>query len=434
MFQELIDFFNKHSVLVLGFGREGRSTYELIRRELPDKRIGIADIRELEIADSRVDLYCGKNYLNALGDYEVVVKTPGMSFRSVSVPEGVQVTCQTDLFLRFADCTCIGVTGTKGKTTTSTLIYDIVKKAGKSAVLIGNMGVPVLDSLEKTDVDIAVVEMSSHQLEFTTASPHIAVLTNIYPEHLDHYNGFDGYVQAKMNIVKHQLSDDYLICNSEQNLSAYFDFATLLPSVIKVSMNGGRGDEEILAAAAGNNRLKGAHNRQNVCFAATVARCLDIDEASIVAAIRDFKGIEHRMEPVGVYGGIEFYNDSIATIPRAVESAIEALGNVDTLIFGGMDRGIDYSEFDAYLEKCNVRNLIGMPQTGINICNALLERGCTKNIIQANTMDQAVDAAFRFTSEGKICLFSPAAASYNMYKDFEEKGNHFKGLVKKWKG
>lgn len=432
MFQELIDFFDKHSVLVLGFGREGRSTYELIRRKLPDKRIGIADIREIEVADSRVDLFCGENYLDALREYEVVVKTPGMSFRDVEVPQGVQVTCQTDLFLRFADCTCVGVTGTKGKTTTSTLIYDIVKQAGKSAVLIGNMGVPVLDSLEKTDVDIAVVEMSSHQLEFTTASPHIAVLTNIYPEHLDHYSDFDGYVQAKMNIVKHQLSDDYLICNSEQNMSAYFDFATLLPSVIKVSMNGGRGDEAILAAAAQNDRLKGAHNRQNVCFAATVARCLDIDEEAIIEAICTFKGIEHRMEPIGEYHGITFYNDSIATIPHAVESAIEALENVDTLIFGGMDRGIDYSGFDAFLEKCNVRNLIGMPQTGEKICNALLERGCTKNIIHADTMAQAVDAAFRFTREGGICLFSPAAASYNMYKDFEEKGNHFKSLVKQW--
>ncbi len=432
MFQELIDFFDKHSVLVLGFGREGRSTYELIRRALPDKRFGIADIREIEVADSRVDLYCGDNYLDALGEYEIVVKTPGISFRDVNVPEGVQVTCQTDLFLRFADCTCVGVTGTKGKTTTSTLIYDIVRQAGKSAVLIGNMGVPVLDSLEKTDVDIAVVEMSSHQLEFTTASPHIAVLTNIYPEHLDHYSGFEGYVQAKMNIVKHQLSEDYLICNSEQNLSAYFDFSTLLPSIIKVSMNGGRGDEAILAAAAGNDRLKGAHNRQNVCFAATVARCLDIDEDSIVKAIREFKGIEHRMEPIGEYHGIIFYNDSIATIPHAVESAIEALENVDTLIFGGMDRGIDYSGFDAFLEKCSVRNLIGMPQTGIKICDSLLERGCTKNIIHAETMEQAVDAAFRFTREGGICLFSPAAASYNMYKDFEEKGNHYKALVKQW--
>lgn len=433
MFQELIDFFDSHSVLVLGFGREGKSTYELIRRSLPDKHIGIADIRQLDISDSKVTLHCGEGYLDAIGDYEVVVKTPGMSFRDVTVPEGVQVTCQTDLFMRFADCTCVGVTGTKGKTTTSTLIYNIVRQAGKSAVLIGNMGVPVLDSLEKTDVDIAVVEMSSHQLEFTTASPHIAVLTNIYPEHLDHYNGFEEYVGAKMNIVKYQLSDDYLICNAEQNMSAYFDFSTLLPSVIKVSINGGKGDEAIIAAAAGNDRLKGAHNRQNVCFAATVARCLDLDEEDIVTAIKDFKGIEHRMEPVGEYCGIRFYNDSIATIPHAVESAIEALEQVDTLIFGGMDRGIDYSGFDAYLEKCGVRNLIGMPETGEKICNALLERGCTKNIIIAPTMDDAVDAAFRFTQPGKVCLFSPAASSYNMYKDFEEKGNHFKRLVREWK-
>ena len=139
------------------------------------------------------------------------------------------------------------------------------------------------------------------------------------------------------------------------------------------------------------------------------------------------------MEPIGEYYGIQFYNDSIATIPHAVECAVDALDNVETLIFGGMDRGIDYSEFEKYLETCKLRNIIGMPDTGVNICNALLERGCTKNIIIAKNMEEAVDAAFRFTSKGKSCIMSPAASSYNVYKDFEEKGKHYKELVKTWK-
>lgn len=430
MFQQLIEYFASRRVLVLGFGREGRSTYDIIRHNLPDKHIGIADMREVEVFDNNVTLHCGPDYLDAIKEYDTVIKTPGMSFKDVYVPDGVEVTCQTDLFLRFADCTCVGVTGTKGKTTTSTLIYGMVKQSGRKACLIGNIGVPVLDSLENEKVDVAVIEMSSHQLEFTTASPHVAVMTNIYPEHLDHYNGFGGYVAAKMNIIRHQTGSDYFICNAEQDFDRYFDFANAKPSVIRVGINGGLGDEDIIAAAGENERLKGIHNRQNVCVAATVARCLGVSEEDILEAVKGFAGIENRMEPVGEYGGIKFYNDSIATIPHAVECAIEAIGDVDTLIFGGMDRGIDYSGFKRYLQKCRVRNLIGTPDTGIEICKALIDIGCPKNIILAQDLEEAVDAAFRFTEKGKSCLMSPAASSYNVYKDFEHKGNHFKQLVR----
>ena len=433
MFQMLIEYLRERELLILGFGREGRSTYEIIRRNLPDKKIGIADMRQIELDDPNVTLHCGENYLDAIENYETVIKTPGISFRDVAVSSNIEVTCQTDLFLRFSKGVCIGITGTKGKTTTSTLIYEILKQAGKKTCLIGNMGVPVLNSLEEGDALAAVIEMSSHQLEYTTASPHIAVMTNIYPEHLDHYNGFAGYVSAKMNIIRHQVGCDYFICNAGQNFDDYYNFSKTETNVIKVCENGGTGDEKIIAAAAANERLKGAHNKQNVCLAATAARCLGISDDDILEAIKNFKGIENRMEPIGEYYGIKFYNDSIATIPHAVECAVEALDDVDTLIFGGMDRGIDYSGFEKYLEKCKVRNIIGMPDTGVNICNLLLERGCTKNIIIANNMEEAVDAAFRFTEKGKSCIMSPAASSYNAYKDFEDKGNHYKELVKAWK-
>ena len=433
MFQQLIEYFRERKVLILGFGREGQSTYNVIRRSLPEKQLGIADMRQVELDDPNVTLHCGENYLDAIDDYDTVIKTPGISFRDVMVPTEVEVTCQTDLFLRFSKCTCVGITGTKGKTSTSTLIYEMVKQSGKKACLIGNMGVPVLDTLENGDADIAVIEMSSHQLEYTTASPHIAVMTNIYPEHLDHYNGFSGYVSAKLNIIRHQTGCDYFVCNAEQDFDAYYNFSKANTNVIKVSKNGGRGDEDIIGAAAENERLKGIHNRQNVCVAATVARCLGIGEEDILEAVRNFGGIENRMEPIGEFYGIKFYNDSIATIPHAVECAIEALEDVDTLIFGGMDRGIEYDGFEKYLEKCKVRTLIGMPDTGVAICNALLEKGCPKNIIIAETMEEAVDAAFRFTRKGKSCIMSPAASSYNVYKDFEHKGNHYKECIKAYK-
>lgn len=430
MFQQLIEYFNSRKVLILGFGREGRSTYDVIRRNLPDKHIGIADRRDLDLNDENVTLHCGENYLDAMGDYDVIVKTPGMSFRDVTVPEGVEVTCQTDLFLRFSKCICVGITGTKGKTTTSTLIYEMVKQSGKTVSLIGNIGVPVLDNLAEGETEVAVIEMSSHQLEFTTASPHVAVMTNIYPEHLDHYNGFGGYVGAKLNILRHQTGCDYFICNAQQDFDKYHNFSDVESTVLKVFLDGSDEDAEIIEAAAANERLKGLHNRQNVCLAATAARCLGVSNEDILEAVKNFKGIENRMEPIGEYQGIKFYNDAIATIPHAVECAVEALGDVDTLIFGGMDRGIDYSGFVKYLETCKVKNLIGLPDTGINLCNILLERGCRKNIVLAEDMEQAVDAAFRYTLPGKSCIMSPAASSYNVYKDFEHKGNHYKELVK----
>lgn len=432
MFSELISYIEGREILILGFGREGRSTYEIIRRHLPDKVIGIADLREIEIEDANVRLFCGKNYLDSISQFDTVIKTPGISMRSVSVPDGVEITCQTDLFLRFSQGVCIGVTGTKGKTTTTTLIYQILKTAGKRVCLIGNMGIPVLDSLERGDFDYAAIEMSSHQLEFTTASPHIAVVTNIYPEHLDHYNGFEGYVRAKLNIFKYQLGSDYLVCTANQNLNTYCDFSVVMPSVIKVGIAENAGDAGIRNAIASNERMKGVHNLHNALMAATVARCLGIDDECIAEAYSNFNGIENRMEPVGEYRGIRFYNDSIATIPHAVECAVGALEEVDSLIFGGMDRGIDYSGFIKYLMTCPVNNLIGLPDTGVSICRTLKDMGCTKNLVEAHNMEEAVDAAFRYTEKGKICLMSPAASSYNVYRDFEEKGNHYKELIKHW--
>ena len=430
MFSELIDFLDSKTVLILGFGREGRSTYDIIRRNLPKKQIGIGDIRDISLNDEFVTLHCGEDYMNAICDYDVIIKTPGISFKGVRIPEGTTVTCQTDLFMHFSDCLCVGVTGTKGKTTVASLVYDILKKAGKKVTLIGNIGVPVLDSFEDTQPEIAVIEMSSHQLEYTTASPQIAVITNIYHEHLDHYNGFDGYVSAKMNITKHQTAGDCLICNASHNFDSYCDFSAIPSTVIKVTSHAYE-YQAFYGAALKNPRLIGNHNKSNVYLAATVAQYLKISDDVITEAISEFKGIEHRLEPVGENEGISFFEDATATIPIATICGIEAIGNVDTLIFGGMSVGVSYSEFEDYLAQSNIRNLIGLPDTGREICADLANKGCRKNLILAEDMESAVDAAFSVTEKGKSCLMSSAASSYNVYKNFEHKGNHFKELAVK---
>ena len=429
MFSDFIEFINSRKVLILGFGREGRSTYDIIRRHLPDKEIGISDIKQIEIDDSRVTLHTGKNYIDCLKDYDVIIKTPGISLAEYILPKDIIITCQTDLFLKYSDCVCVGVTGTKGKTTVATLLYDMAKKAGKNAILIGNVRLPALDSLEDKQPDVAIVEMSSRQLEFTTASPHIAVLTNIYHEHIEHHNGFTGYVTAKLNIVRHQTADDYFICNASQSYDGYCNFSEIPSTVIKVASDI-NGYESIYEAVEQNDFLLGNHSIKNAFLAAAAARRLGISEKDICSAIMDYKGIEHRLEFAGEYEEIKFYNDSIATIPQATICAVEAIDDLETLIFGGMSVGVDLDDFENYLFKKKIPNLIGIPDTGRQICTKLANRGYSGNIILAEDMDSAVNKAFALTPAGRSCLMSPAASSYNVYKDYEHKGKHFKKLVK----
>ncbi len=425
---ELISFFENKKVLIMGFGREGMSSYNYIRKYLPEKHLGIADMKEISLDDGNVTLHTGNDYMSAISEYDIVMKTPGISIRDVKIPENVTVTCQTDLFLRFANCTKIGITGTKGKTTTSTLIYEVVSASGNDALLVGNIGVPVFDVIDGCENKIAVIEMSSHQLEFTRSSPHIAILTNIYPEHLDHYNGFEGYVNAKFNIMKHQNENDYLIYNPDQDLTGIIDLSQVKSTKIPV---GSEAENEFLKKlTALNNRLLGSHTHQDIFFAAKVAEILGISNEAVENGVKNFKGIPHRLEPVGEFKGIKFYNDSIATIPHAVECGVEAIGDVDTLIFGGMDRGIGYEEFEKYLLTAPMKNLIGLPETGHNIIDSLIKMGCDKNTVKAVDMENAVKSAYELTQKGKSCLLSPAASSYNVYKNFEFKGNHYKQLIK----
>lgn len=431
MYQKLVQYFENKSVLILGFGKEGQSTYGFIRRFYPDKKIAIADKRNLNIDDKNVELITGDSYLDCLNNYDIVMQSPGISLRDVKIKPTTEITGQMDLFLRFAECTKIGITGTKGKTTTTTLIYNIVKASGRKCALIGNIGVPVFESLDDTDGLTAVIEMSCHQLEFAKSSPNVAVFTNIYPEHLDHYNGFDGYVNAKLNIVKNQTERDYFIYNSDQEeLKSVIDFdsikSNLLPTSAKTE------DEFLNHLTTINENLKGSHVHQDIFFAANVAKCLNIDKEAVEEGIKAFLPIAHRMEKIGTWKDITFYDDCIATIPHAVMCAVDALKNVDTLIFGGLDRGIDYSQFVSDLNKCNVNNLIGLPETGEMIIKELQKIGCMKNMIIVDTMDEAIEAAYKYTSKGKSCLLSPAASSYNRYKNFEEKGNHYKQLAREY--
>lgn len=429
---KIIEYIKDKKVLVLGFGREGKSTLAYIRKYLPEKEITIGDKNEIRADDNHVNYICGDDYLSHLGEFDIVFKSPGIAFLGdVSYPKTTEITCQTDMFLRFCAPTVVGVTGSKGKTTTSTLIYEILKTAGLNTCLIGNVGVPVFEKAEEDESLIAVMEMSSHQLEFTRSSPHVAVIVNIYEEHLDHYKtGFKGYVEAKLNIAVHQNENDFFIYNPSQDLTGIVDWKSVVKGKpLPVDFEKLSEDAFINKLWNSTEHLKGEHNRLDIAYAVNAARCFGVSDEDIEKAIKGFGGIEHRMELVGTFLGVTYYNDSIATIPKAVRGAVDAIKNVDTLIFGGLDRGIDYTDFIAFLGESKINNLIGLPETGHTIIEKLEKAGCKKTMDKADDMADAVKNAVLLTKKGSSCLFSPAAASYNYYKNFEEKGRHFKSLV-----
>lgn len=430
---QIIEYIKDKKVLILGFGREGRSTYNYIRKHLPEKELFVGDKNKPEIEDENVRLIFGEDYLKCLGDFDIVFKSPGIAFLDDNMyPETTEITCQTDMFLRFCKPTVVGITGSKGKTTTSTLIYEILKAGGINTCLIGNIGVPVFEKADEGEDLVAVVEMSSHQLEFTTASPKVAVLVNIYQEHLDHYKtGYEGYVNAKLNIVRYQKNGDTAIYNPEQDLRGVVDWDSVIVAgnAKPVTFTYAQNDEFVNELWKSTEHLKGEHNRQDIAYALAAARVFGVGNDAARQAIKAFGGIEHRMEYVGEKNGVKYYNDSIATIPTAVMGAVKALGNVDTLLFGGLDRGIDYTAFIEFLNNSHINNLVGLPETGHSIIGELKAMGCRKNMICAPNMQEAVSLCSKYTEKGSACLFSPAAASYNYYKNFEEKGKHFKMLV-----
>ncbi len=427
MLPPIIEFLKDKSVLILGFGREGRSTYNYIRKYLPTKTLGIGDGKEQKIDDEYVEYYCGEDYLSHIGKFDVVMKSPGISFVSVDIPEGTYVTCQTDLFMRFAPCKKIGVTGSKGKTTTSTLTYKMLCAGGVPCELMGNMGLPVLDYIEEMSTDkIAVIELSSHQLEFTRSSPDVSILTNIYEEHLEHYKGgMTGYVNSKLNIVRHQNENNTFIYNGTQGLSPYLDLNTVKSNAIAVKK------DSDLPFSIENIHLAGEHNRHDVLYAYTAASIFGVTPEQAKKAIDDFEGIEHRMENVGKYRGITFYNDCIATIPHAVMCAVNAI-HANTLIIGGKDRGIDYTDFAVDIENSDLSVIIGTKTTGHKIIDMMLSNGTKKTLIKAENLEEAVKAAYENTANDGVCILSPAASSYNEYTNFEAKGRHYKELIKKY--
>jgi len=462
------------SIVLLGFGREGQSTYSVLRRVFPEKQLTIADLNDdvrgnpLLKHDEHLHFITGPEYLGQLSGFDVIFRSPGIPVWQIigeydssanpsnhsitqtfnhSIPRE-KITSQTEIFLEYYSKQVIGVTGTKGKSTTASLIHHILKTAGRDALLVGNIGNPVFHFIDLiTPETIIVFELSSHQLEFLKLAPHISVLLNLFQEHLDAYESYEAYQLAKINITKYQQPGDFIIYNADDKQVALLVEPFLgnrhpYPfSMINQPYHGGIIREGFICFADGekvvpvwkihqDRFLRGEHNLKNIMASVNVVMICGIETQMIEDGIATFKGLEHRLEYVGEFGRIHFYNDSIATIPEACMEAIKAVPNVDTLIAGGFDRGIDYAGLAEFLSKSQVRNLILLGTAGKRIMEHLILIDHTgKKIFFINRFDDFKSIAFRETRPGYACMLSPAAASYDEFKNFEERGKRFRELV-----
>jgi UDP-N-acetylmuramoylalanine--D-glutamate ligase len=459
----ILEQLEQRRVLLLGFGVEGQATYSFLRARFPNKRIGIADRRPLELdptglllvrGDHNLTFHHGESYLDALEDYDIVVKTPGIARTNpalcAAVERGAILTSHIEVFFELFDRRrIIGVTGTKGKSTTASLIYKLASEAGLDVILGGNIGETPLSHLrhanEKT---VFVLELSSYQLEPLRRSPHIAVLLNIVPEHLDYHGSFAEYALAKENLTSFQDELDFLVYNFDYpqpreiasrssargvpfSMKRELDFGCYLEGE-RIIFADGRTRREILKTS--DIPLIGAFNVQNVCAAVAAVTMTGASTKTMADSVRTFKPLPHRLEFIGDYRGIRFYNDSISTVPESAMSALEALGpDVQTLILGGHERHLDYADFASDLLRREVENLILFSPTGPRMWEAVQssarEGRPAPRAFPVETMDEAVRVAFANTSPGKICLLSPASPSYGKFRDYRERGDIFRKQV-----
>ncbi|MDO8898909.1 MAG: UDP-N-acetylmuramoyl-L-alanine--D-glutamate ligase, partial [Bacteroidales bacterium] len=326
---------------------------------------------------------------------------------------------QTDLFLMAFHDQTIGITGTKGKSTTASLVYHLLSESGKTSLLTGNIGIPCFDVIPEITPETHVVfELSANQLENTCHSPHIAIFLNLYEEHLDHFGTFEAYKNAKMNIFKHRRPSDFLIIHKD---FLYLADSTPQTNILTYP------DDEMSGFTA--DKLKGLHNRLNIQAAVLSTKILGLSEAEISLKLNTYKGLPHRLEFVDDKSGIAFYNDSIATIPEATIAALESLTKVDWLIIGGFDRGINYEILANYLLNKPVNHVFYTGKAGKRIIELIIKHTHHIDIKAFDKLEEVFDTLRESGKSGDVCLLSPAAASYDQYRNFEHRGDTFKDLA-----
>lgn len=418
---------DKKKILILGFGREGKSTLREILEAGNYADVTISDMKAIsESLPEGIKTITGEGYLDCLEDYDLVFKSPGVVLKKPADEYSCLITSEVDVFMERFGAQTIGITGTKGKSTTSSLIAHILEKAGKDVVFAGNIGIPVFDVWKRvTENSVVVLELSCHQLEYLQYAPHRAVLLNIYEDHLDHYGSREKYALAKMNIYKKQEEGDFLYVTEDFAPKSREYKGNIVPVAVT---DAPFSDFEDIPGAS----LRGKHNVLNSAFAYVVTKEFGVSEDIFISALTDFKGLHHRLEYLGNKDGIDYYDDSISTTVQSAISAVESIKNAGVLLLGGMERNLEYEELIEYLYGSKLDLVVFMYASGERMYKMYTEGlggdGAPGAKLCKN-LKEAVDFAKNNALLGKAVILSPASASYDSFKNFEERGDIYKSLV-----
>ncbi len=399
-----------------------------------------------------LNLSLGENYLDGLKNQDMIMRTPGFEYYTKElqdrIAEGIQVTSEMELFFRLCPCKIYAVTGSDGKTTTTTLISEMLREAGKTVHLGGNIGkalLPIVETVQPEDV--AVVELSSFQLISMRQSPDVAVVTNVTPNHLDHHKDMQEYIDAKRNILLYQDRNCKAVLGYENEVSRNMEddvkgkcvFFTRLTD-ISAWPDCGYIDSEGMLCVGGEKivhqdrvGLRGKHNLENL-LAAFCAVNGEVPFEVMTKVAREFRGVEHRIEPVRTLNGVQWFNDSIASSPTRTIAGLKSFPQKICIIAGGYDKKIPYEPLAQPIID-NVKLLVVMGQTGPLIEQVVVNHPDYEKsgirILRADSMEQAVQLMYENTQLGDIVSLSPASASFDLYPNFEVRGRHYKELVNK---
>lgn len=406
-------------VIILGFGREGKAMHDVLRLKVPTARIIVTDEQKIDVAE----FHELADVIGAVDANTVVIKSPGIPWHRPYVEEmeaaGAHFTSSTNLFLkeRKGRGTIIGVTGTKGKSTTASLLTAVLRQAGKRVVLAGNIGEPAISYVDEPDETVFVLEMSSYQLDDLIVAPDIAVMLNLYEEHMDWHGDVTSYHAAKMRISELQTADDVFVYN--EKFPQLVELAKRVKSKTIPFV-------DRLDRSLGLITLLGEHNRENAAGVLAVCDELGVDRAIVDEAFANFKSLPHRLQDVGTVHGIQFINDSFCTTPAAALAAIEVFGNrLGAIILGGHDRGYDFTELAKRVVDLGVR--IYLLQNADRLEAAVRSVGGEPMMIR--TFPEIIVDVIDHCVPGSVCLLSPASPSFGQFKNFVERGEQFMKAV-----
>lgn len=439
-------------ILVLGLAKSGVTAAALLHKlgafvTVNDKKPLSENPEAQGLLEQGIKVICGEHPVELLEEgFELIVKNPGIPYQNPivqgAIDKGIPVITEVELAYQISEAPFIGITGTNGKTTTTTLVFEMLKVGNKQPLIAGNIGTVASGVAQEAAADNhIVIELSSFQLMgIETFRPKIAIITNLYDAHLDYHGTRQEYIKAKANITKNQTENDFFIVNAEQDdvmKVAERSKAEIIPFSTKRVLSKGAYISDGWVCFNGENvmlveeiALPGEHNLENILSAIAAAKLTGVPNEAIKTVLTTFTGVKHRLQYVAEIAGRKFYNDSKATNILATVNALKAFQSPTILLAGGLDRGNEFDELIPYLK--NVKTLITFGQTAAKFERAGKEAGI-KLIKRVDNVDMAVPAAFSYSEAGDVILLSPACASWDQYKTFEVRGDIFINAVHKLK-